>query len=206
MAIFNGILPEGVDLSQFVGIPDHLKGKSAILADYDPERDRGLLRRFFTEAYFQSGKTRETGFPQFSSEIFIEIWIDASTKFTQIVKCDEKGEPLPAYAKWTTRFPEEWERFRKNRQEGYSLTHLKGADKAIIASLEAIGVRTIDALVDLQGEVFEHLPGLSALRDEGKRFLTNADELMREREKNRLLQEQLAKLEKSSKRPVLETQ
>lgn len=200
MAQFNGIMPDGIDLSQFEGIPEYLINKQSRLSDFNPERDSKLNVKFFQDSYFQIGKTQEMGVPIFSTEVFIQIVLpDNRTKFIQRVKMDEKGKPHPSYAKWTTRFPREWEAFQKGIVQGYPLKQLPHVDKGLIATLEMVGVKTAEALLELKGEIFERLPALEELQNQARKFLENKDVIEMHAEKSKVLEAQVKELQSKLK-------
>lgn len=197
MAQFNGVMPDGLDLSQFEGIPEYLINKQSRLSDHNPTRDKDLMVRFFQDSYFEGSKTKETGVPMFSTQTFIQIVLpDNRTKFVQMIKFDEKKKPYPNVAKWLSRFPHQWESFQKGIVQGYPLSQLPNADKGLIATLEMVGVKTAEALAELEGEIFERLPALQELKDTAIKFLANKDVLVAHVEKNKKLEAELETLKK----------
>lgn len=176
MAQFNGVMPDGIDLSQFEGIPDYLKNRQSLLSDHDPKRDKDLVVRFFTDSYFRGAETKAAGIPIFSTEVFIEVLMpDNKSGFVQLIKMDEKGSPKPSVQKWVSRFPKEWERFQKGIVSGYPLEKVPGLDKGVVATLAMVGVKTAEAFADLQGEIFEKLPSLIDEQKRVKKFLDSKD-------------------------------
>lgn len=192
MVQFNGVMPDNVDLSGFEGIPDYLKNKQTLLSDYNPERDKDLVVRFFTDSYFQGFETKKLGVPIFSTEIFVEVLMpDNRSSYVKRIKVDANGSPLPNVAKWTTRFPVQWEQFKKGLVSGYPLEKVPGIDKGAVATLEMLGVKTAEAFADLEGEIFERLPALKELQADVKKFLASKDIISAQADKIKELESKL---------------
>jgi hypothetical protein len=195
MAQFNGVMPDGIDLSQFEGIPEYLINKQSRLSDHNPVRDKDLMVKFFHDSYFESAKTKELGVPVFSTRVFIQVILpDNRTRFVQMINFEPNGKPSPDTAKWLTRFPRQWEAFQAGVVQGYPLSQLPHADKGLVATLEMVGVKTAEAFVELSGEIMERIPELKDLQEQAKKFLASKDVLTVHVEKNKQLEAELAEL------------
>lgn len=200
MPQFGGVLPDNVDLSQFEGIPGYLKNKQSLLSDHNPERDKKLIVRFFSDSYFESKLTEERGYPVFSTRDFIGVQADSKSEFVQMIKFDQHGKPYANVAKWLSRFPRHWEEYQKGRQEGYPIEQLPGADKGLVATLKMVGVKTAEGLVQLEGEIFDRIEGLAEFKSKAQKFLDGQDLLIGEVEKRKALEAELAVYKKELKK------
>ena len=177
MPQFNGVIPLGVDLTQYEGIPTELLNKQALLSDHNPKRDKKLKVRFFQDSYFMTHETKRMGYPVFEMKDFIEVICDQKNTFVQMIKYHKDGRPFGNVAKWLSRFPRHYEHFKKQKQEGFPLERFPDMPLHYVETLKSMGVRTLESFVNTTGQLFEKIPELLPVQKRAKAFLKNQTQI-----------------------------
>lgn len=181
MPQYNGIIPDGLDLNQFSGIPDELIKEAERLSNEDPRRDKKLRVEFYQDSYFMSFESKEKGYPIFKTQDFISVWIDSKSDFHQLIKYDDAGQPYGNVRKWLSRFPKYYQKFKDGKIQGTPLSAVPGLDQGFIATLEASGVKTAEslaALEDTSGKLAELFPQFATAKRAAHNYINAQDVLL----------------------------
>ena len=128
----------------------------------------GLLVTFFHRATENSRKTKEAGRPIYDDVEFIEIIVPGSRDVLQTAV-------KPTHL---ARFPEQYERFKKNEEQVVSGTPLSSwpmMTPARIAEMHALKIKTVEHLVSLPDNYLSKLgPDAVSLREAAREYVKRA--------------------------------
>jgi hypothetical protein len=169
-------------------------------------------------AQFYMGTTKDDeastaqGRPIFKDTPYIKIFVAGDKD--NIIDQPVWDDPLHQNSH-TTRFPEEWKRFKEGHLDdaqlgGTPLALLPGVSKAQVQEMAYFNVRTVEQLADMSDANVSRFPGVRKMRDEAKGYIERAagaapEKRLREELEKRdneidLLKKQMAELISASKK------
>jgi hypothetical protein len=152
----------------------------------------GVFAAFYDEAIKDEQETEKRGIPVFNEMVFINIKIPNSV--------DDVSRPATDADK--RRFPQSWQAYQTGKEpieSGFPLEEWPQLTVSELKVCHAVGVKTVEQLANLADSGIHRLGvGGQTMKNRAQKFLTNAGEIDRLRQRVKELEDKIAKADKKA--------